>query len=189
MSPSLQLYYQVSVHEEVTGKVIRRGRRLRARSFVVQFIESMRGFWNGADQASITDTGGSARTMEANNPNPVWRVIAGSGVVTFGTRAGTGTTAVVMTDNKLETEIAEGTGSGQLSHGACTVSAHIESSTESSFTIVRSFTNSTGSTVTVTETGIYAETTLSGGGQLFMMLARDVLSSSQAILNGQVLTV
>lgn len=188
-SPSMQLYYQLEVHDIKSGKLVRRTRKYRARSFLVAYIQHIRGFWNNAIESSLIDTAGASGNIDIPGNVPLFNVNAAIGVVTNGLRVGTGTTAVAMDDNKLETEVAEGTGAGQMTHGASTISTHASGSTEASFTAVRTFSNSSGGTITVTETGVYCASDNSGGTIKNFALIRDVLSSSVAVTSGQVLTV
>lgn len=184
---SMQLYYQFEVHDE-NGKLIQRTRKRRARSFVVQLIEHLRGMWNLTDQASVTDTGGASVTLNTSG-DIMMDCTAAEGVTNNGTRIGTGTTAFDMTQNKLATEVAEGTGSGQVTHGATTVGAVSESSSEASFTLVRVFTNNSGGTITVTEAGIYCRSKNSAAADKFFMLVRDLLPTPITFRTGKTLTL
>lgn len=190
MSPGTHLYYQIEVHDTKTGKLVRRGRKRVARSFCVAYTQFIRGLMNFVNEAGVKDTGGTDRTLAITSQVHMLRSVGAATITTHGTRVGTGTTAVAMTDFEIETPIAEGTGSGQLEHGTTVIGTVAEGASESSFTVVRTFANSSGATITVTETGIYSEGELVGGGtDIFFLIVRDVLSSSQAVADGQTLTV
>ena len=187
---NMQLYYRLEVHDIKTGRLIRRTRQYRARSFVTQYISHIRGFMRNANEIGVKDTGGTLEDLGTLDKTPAMEVEQNiAGVVTHGVRVGTGTTAVTMTDNKLDTEIAEGTGSGQMSHGVTVVSPTATGATEASFTAASTFSNNSGGTITVTETGIYCETRNPSNVLKHYMIVRDVLGASVAVTNGQVLTV
>ncbi|KKN77078.1 hypothetical protein LCGC14_0364170 [marine sediment metagenome] len=188
-APSMQLYYQLEVHNIRTSKLVRRTRKYRAHSFLVAYIQHLRGFWNNAIESNLIDTGSASGNIDIPGNVPLFAVAAAVGVTNNGLRVGTGTTAVAMTDDSVETPVAEGTGSGQLTHGATTISTHAGGAAEASFTAVRTFSNSSGGTITVTETAVYCASDNSGGTAKFFALVRDVLSSSVAVGDGQVLTV
>ncbi|KKL92336.1 hypothetical protein LCGC14_1885690, partial [marine sediment metagenome] len=108
----------------------------------------------------------------------------------YGTMVGTGNTAVSMLDNALAAKIAHGTSSGQMEHGAVSLAATADSSaTESSLVITRSFTNSSGGSISVAETGVQVLTRDSAAANQFFLIIRDVLSSAVVVNNGQVITV
>lgn len=70
---------------------------------------------------------------------------------------GTGNTAVTPIDFKLVTQVAHGTGSGQLEHYGCwTTNYQVNSGTQScTFDIERIFRNGSGGNITLNEMGIY----------------------------------
>ena len=135
------------------GRVIDRGRK-RAESFVQGFIGLL---CNKMAQTSITikDTGGTDRSTPASNVTLA--VNAGVGVITFGVVVGTGTNAVAITDYALQTLIAHGTGAGQLSYGAVSVTDWVQAGADCYFTVARTVTNNSGGSITVEEVGLYTK--------------------------------
>lgn len=102
------------------------------------------------------DTGGTTRNVVNNAGN--FSVIAASGTVTRGIVVGTGTTAVALTDYVLQTPIAHGTSSGQLSYGTQNVPTFPTISGSSCyFETNRSISNGSGSNITVNEVGLYVQ--------------------------------
>jgi len=98
-----------------------------------------------------------------------------SGDASYGIQVGTGTTANSTSTYALSAQIANGTGSGQLSYGTHN---YVWSTGSTSTTAARSFSNSSGASVTVSEVGL-----VFGANSNFIM-ARDVLSSPVTIANG-----
>jgi hypothetical protein len=109
-----------------------------------------------------------------------------AGNTNYGIVAGTGTNAVTMTDYALQTLIAHGTGSGQLSYGAVSFGSPTTSGKTRYFEFQRALTNSSGNTITVNEIGVYIYPT---SQSYYYMFLRDVLPSGVQVDNGQVLTI
>ena len=145
------LYYQYEIHRN--GKRIKKSRKRISRSFVIAYARFLYlKFVRPADQ-TITDTGSSSRTI---NSTSVLEVSWASGTSTVGVVVGTGTNAVALADTALQTQIAEGTGSGQLSYGASVVNLPSSDSTSTSLILTRVFSNASGGTITIREIGVYA---------------------------------
>jgi len=98
---------------------------------------------------------------------------------------GTGTTAPQVTNYNLQTKINHGSGSGQLLYGATSLTAPTTSGSTRFWKASRTFTNSSGSSITVNEVGLV----LAYQSSYYIMIARDVLSSGVVINNGQVGTL
>jgi len=128
----------------------------------------------------------------------------------FGIVVGTGTATPTATDYKLGNQIPNGTGSGQLSYGASSISpgnssvspaSSLSSPTQTltpsgnttSIQISRTFQNNSGSSITVTETGIIVQTASFYNGTSTattkVLIVHDLLSSSITIQNSAVLTI
>jgi hypothetical protein len=128
----------------------------------------------------------------------------------FGIVVGTGTATPTATDYKLGNQIPNGTGSGQLSYGTSSISpgnssvspaASLSSPTQTltpsgnttSIQISRTFQNNSGSSITVTETGIIVKTTSFYNGLSTAttneLIVHDLLSSPITIQNSAVLTI
>ena len=189
--PSAALYVQLTVTRARDGKVMRRTRRLRSRSFLEQYCRIMHIAWSTAAGA-VVDTGTTSRTLDfpsATNNVEFLEVDAASGTDVYGIQVGTGTTAVAMTDRALGTKIAHGPGSGQLSYQGHTVSGITVDASDCSFTVSRTFANTSGADITVTETGVYTIQQTTVPSTSFHAIVRDVLGSSVTVSDGEVLTV
>ena len=110
---------------------------------------------------------------------------APSGNANYGIQVGTGTAANSTTTYALASQIPNGTGSGQLSYGSGAASW---SAGSTSTTAVRTFSNSSGASVTVSEVGLVWASNFSctgtGGTPCYFIMIRDVLSSPVSIANG-----
>ena len=129
----------------------------------------------------ITNTGRSVTFYATTR----WKCNGAAGD-SLGPVVGSGTTAVTIDDYKLDTKIAHGTGSGQLSHGAVSFNAPQTSGQSRYFEVVRAFTNNSGDTVTVREIGLHMNNEPSS---YFYLCLRDVLGSAIDVENTKVLTV
>jgi len=170
---STRLYLEYELIDG-NGRLLRKGRR-RANSFVGNIIallwsimtskNALSNEYIGVSRTGIVDTGNTARSLIISA-----RLNAGVGDHTFGICVGTGTTAVAIDQYNLASPITHGTAAGQLLYADTLVEPITRGSTEWLFRIIRSFSNSTDSTITVNEVGLFLN--ISGG--YFAMLARDL---------------
>jgi hypothetical protein len=113
-----------------------------------------------------------------------WQGVANNS--TYGLVIGIGTTAETFNDYALANQCTHGTGANQFSHGAGNISGVWNGSTKKwTSTITRSFLNSSGSTITVAETGIQ----IYRASGTYILYNRDVLSSAVDVPNGDTITV
>lgn len=183
------LYYQITLLDQ-DFRVVKHYRRRVAHSFVEQYIQHLHALASAAVEAGVVDTGSVTRTIRtATSAESHMRTLAAAAENTFGLMVGTGSTAVTMTDRALDTKIVHGTSSGQMEHGASTHSAPQQSGDDASWTQTRVFTNSSGGSITVAETGIYCTTEDTGNTNREFLLVRDVLGSSVAVADNQSISV
>jgi hypothetical protein len=104
---------------------------------------------------------------------------AGSGDASYGIQVGTGTAANSTSTYSLASQIANGTGSGQLSYGS---HSYTWSTGSTNTTATRTFINQSGASITVSEVGLVWKSNYAGP-YAFLMI-RDVLSSSFTVANG-----
>ena len=157
-------------------------------ALLVQFIQYLvlnkLGYYASAQSTSLTVThiGGGTFTFY-NMQNPL-RMDSGLGTSqNWGTVVGTGNAAVTLTDYKLQTQIAAGTGAGQLVHGTQQYSSGpFTSGSSNYFFLGRSFTNLSGGAITVNEMGLYGFYT----GPYYICLARDLITGGVTINDGKV---
>lgn len=165
-----------------------------AHSWVIGMIRALRALLAGSIDAStesITDTSGYAFSYPAAALAAGVRILGincGAGVDSCGIVIGTGTAAVSLSQTALQAKIAHGASAGAWQYQATSVSSMSVGTNTASFTISRSFVNSTGSQVTVNEVGLYAAVDQSAGSKYFM-IARDLISGGVAVPNGATLTV
>jgi len=178
----MELWIEAFVKDK-KGKVLKRIKR-KAHSFVGNFIRCLAVQFASGKEA-ITDIGGNAVNPYAHQYS--LKAGAGSGDDSLGIQAGTGTNAVSINDNALQTKIAHGTGSGQLQYGAVTFGATACDASKCECTITRDFANGSGGDITVNELGLVLQ--MYDNGNKNILAARDVVSGGIAVANGQTLTV
>ncbi len=131
---------------------------------------------------NIKDTGGGTT---GHNPttDATFRL---DDAATRGILVGTGSTAVTADDFQLETEIANGSASGELVR-ALGVNFEGVLGTTTGFTVLfeRTFTNSSGASITINEVAIYHLTI----GAVNLMGVRDVLSTGVVVLDNESVVV
>jgi len=170
-----------------------------AHSLNSNFATIIWALWNAA-QAEVTDTGGTAIYIQGASGG-AWSVTAPSGNTSYGIVIGSGATAGSTPSPsaiKLNAQIPQGTGSGQIEYGAVSVSSTSTSGQTTSFTISRSFTNVSGASLSVTEIGLavyitgFAMTNVSTNSAVtsdYILIAYDIPSSAISVANGQTLTI
>ncbi len=189
---NIALHYQMTLRDR-EGRVVWRSRKLRSYSLVNAWLRLLRGLMNNATENNIKDINGANKNIlapaDAGMAIPYMNFVGSSdpGIV-----VGTGNAAVGMLDYSLASIVADGSGAGQLVRGACTIGMVAAGASQAQLPITRSFSNSSGGTVTVTETGIHAgckKTGIAPYEYPNILVVRDVLTSPVAVNNGQTLTV
>ena len=170
----VQLLLQAVVRDP-DGKIISDTGRKPARSFLIQFLEFIYGMFYFGAVGYATATDGTEDVIYGPNDaaNKNFRVDAALNDAVHGIVVGTGDTAVTNTDYQLETQIANGTGAGQLTYGSVTVGGAAVVGANVDLEVKRTFTNGSGDTITVTEAGIYVEF----AGSYYHCIIRDVLAA------------
>ena len=186
----IELLYRVLVHDK-TGKVVKRTRWRKSKSFVLQFMMFVERNLHGNILATL-DTGNVSRTVPST-ASAGWTFHAvtcnsGDNDDNFGIVIGTGVTPPENDDYALETQIAHGTGAGQLDYGAHNWTATAIVGANVDLVVSRSFYNGSGSTVTVNEIGIYVKS-YSAATPYYFCVVRDVLAAGVDVLDTQTLTV
>ena len=186
IKPNLSVEYEITVRDK-NGKVIEH-RREESKSLVKNFLLLLNAAFR-ISTSSVVDTGGTAQNAGARYYwsrwcNAAygtvagyggWSALAGEGDDTFGIVVGTGNTPVTADDYNLESKIAHGTDAGQLSYGAVTLydPVVVDGNTVKQ-QIIRSFTNNSGTDITVNEIGLIVKTS---GDNYLVMIIRDVINS------------
>ena len=185
----------------VTGKdgKIRERRVVKSRSYVRQFFDLLMVQMNSVAElvpAGIRDTGNIEREICVSAFNFACNAVANTD--SYGIQVGTGNTAPTISDCKLQTQIAHGSGAGQLQYGGVTFGLPTSDITQSHFTVTRNFSNQSGNPITVYEIGLVVKGDIpepwqvskySIATQYYFLTIRDVIASGISILNGETLTV
>jgi len=185
------------------GKLIEKG-KFPAKSWVgniVGLLSAILSMWSsmvpaysaGVSRADLTDVSGTARGFSIGSGTTGGGGVVGgcapAGEITAGIVVGSSDTPVSLSQYSLGALIPHGTGSGQLQYGATNVET-ISKDTTWLFRIVRTFTNSSGVSVTVREIGLYVRLGMSSSPYYYScMLARDVPPSPIIVPDGLTLTV
>jgi len=178
-----------AVVRDPDGKVLSDTGQKPAKSFLIQFLEAL---WcllyltNEAFNATNT-VGGEGQLYFGGFPcTKNLRVDAVAAEDRWGLVVGTGDTAETNTDYALETQLTEGLGAGDISHGATVIGTAAVVGANVDLEIKRPFTNLTGSAITVKEAGLYSA---SGDETFFHCLVRDVFPGPVDVPNYCSLTV
>jgi hypothetical protein len=177
----LTLYYRTIVTDK-NGKVVKRSRWRKSRSFVIAYLQHIdsalaHAYGSPLLSVSIKDTGGVIRTIPGgSDAKTIMACFAPDNDDTYGIVVGTGTTAPTNTDYNLGAKIAHGTGAGQLDYGAHSRTAPTVVGANVDYVISRSFYNGSGASITVNEIGIIVSTYDTGVFQRFFLIVRDVIA-------------
>ena len=170
-----------------------------AHSLNYNFVQFIWALWY-ASTATVQDTGGTLITINGASGGTM-ALTAPSGNSSYGIVVGSGASAGSTpspTQFKLVAQIPQGTSSGQIEYGAVSLTKPAASGQITQFTISRSFTNVSGSTINVTEIGLIvyvtgfnmigttSGTTVSSD---YFLIAYDIPSSAISVQNGQTLTI
>lgn len=167
---------------------LRYRRRRRSKSFVQGFLAVLHVHMKGsAATVNFKDTGGTDRLIGGGT----WNFYAKGPVNddTVGVVVGTGTNIVDATDYALQTQVAHGSGSGQLAHRAGSISAVAVADPNVSFTLTRDFLNESGATITIKEEGIYSRVNDSEANLRYFCIVRDKETTGVAVADGENLRV
>lgn len=176
----LNIKAQVIIRDK-NGKVIKTINKT-LHSYVKAMIDLLY-IYMSATGFSIKDTGNVNRDVAVNAI--ALKIVAGVGDATYGIVVGTGNGAVVLTDYKLQSQIAQGVGAGQLQHGVTSVIAPSTVGSTRQFTATRTFTNGSGSAISIKEVGLYCQGYALGNR--FFCIERSLLNFD--IANGESGTV
>jgi hypothetical protein len=195
--PKAVIEYEV---RDKNGKLIEKG-KFPAKSWVgniVGLLSAILSTWSTtsganavATRSDLTDTSGTARHIMLGTGAGTATLggCAPAGEASAGIVVGSSDTPVSLSQYSLGALIPHGTGSGQLTYGATNVET-LSKDTTWFFRIVRTFTNSSGASVTVREIGLYVRSGMSSSPYWYScMLARDVPTSPISVPNGSTLTV
>lgn len=182
-----KLYYQLFLHDK-NGKLVRKTRKRRSRSFVLQYLQIIETFMRQGSVKGL-DINGIERTFQgmigSSTAAYCLRLKALAGDDKKGIVVGTGSTAPANDDYALESQIMDGTGSGQLYYQDQAVGQAQIIGNNVDLTLTRAFTNNSGATITIREIGMYCHCDVA----YYVCILRDVLPAGKDVLNGETLTV
>ena len=163
------------------GRLLKRVRR-PSRSYVRSIVDIWACQWGNQSAVTSPDTGNTSRTLGINSAGP--RMSGPNDDSTYGPVVGTGTNAVAIGDYALQTQVAHGTGAGQLDYEVTTYQNLQTSGSTRKFELRRLFVNQSGASITVNECGIYAQFEDSGAVVRYFCAVRDLVSPGVAVPNG-----
>jgi len=198
---SPQILWEIEVKNK-TGKLLKHY-VTPARSWLKQFIQILKGEFATRHAAiyaggnvSVADESGTARSYpkaDATSNSYYYMNLStcgDTGDTSQGIIVGTSDTPNTLTTYALGGKISHGTGSGQLVYGAETVEDVTNpSGNDLQFRITRTFTNNSGSTITVKEVGLLVKKFDASGASRSWLIARDVLPSPVDVPDGATLTI
>jgi hypothetical protein len=192
----LSLLYRCIVTDK-NGKIVRRTRWRKSRSFVLQFLKFIEHEWTHAYDTNLLSTSLqniSNAAVSLNNGTGAsaairrFCIFAPVNTSAYGIVVGTGTTPPTNSDYALATIIAHGVGAGQLNYGASSYTGADVVGSNVDFILTRTFYNGSGANITVNEIGIYAESMSTAGVAEAFCVIRDVITAV-TVANTQTLTV
>lgn len=151
-------------------------------SLLHQWLEILRVQMTQLYNVTSTDTGSTVRTVIPHAIN--LDVNAAVTDDSYGPVVGTGTGGVILSDTALQTKIAEGSGAGQLSHAATSVSAPTTSGDEARIDVTRVFTNNHTSNLTIQEVGLFCQARELAATNHVFCIAREIASATVAANGG-----
>ena len=125
-----------------------------------------------------TYTGGAIVSSYINDSSTIFNQLA---FANNGILVGIGTVAVTISDSGLSSPIPNGSATGQLTYNSYTTSQDTNDSTSAQVTMTQTFTNNSGSSITVNEIGLQLCNSL--------LVARDIVSGGIIIAAGKTLTI
>jgi len=163
----MKVEYRVVVTDP-KGRILFDSGRRPSKSFVIQFLEFVRHVLDGTGfpGGAATDITNSETRIYNGGAycNKIFRGDATINVSTHGIVVGrnAGSTAESNTNYKLDTQLTEGTGAGQITHGECVIVASAVVGANVEIDTHRAFTNNTGSIISVKEVGFYVRNSEDG---------------------------
>ncbi len=193
---SVQLLIRTVV-KDPDGKIINDSGQNSAKSFVIQFLEFIRYFFDatGISQKATATDGTEDNIYYSTSLCDVHFYVDAPASLeyggTWGIVIGTGNTPATNTDYALETMLTSGVGAGEVTFGDSSVGVAAVVGANIDLTITRAFTNNTGSMIPVREAGMYSR--FKGGGApaagLIHCIIRDVLAPEVTLPDKCTLTV
>jgi hypothetical protein len=177
------LWYKAIVRDR-DGKVLSQERK-KSRSMLGNWYRILYAHMASTSTSSVHTSGNSwGVTSFGDN----WKFAAAANEDYIGIVIGTGLAAVTIDDYKLESQIMQGMGPGQMRHLASTPGWPSVAGSNCDFLTSRTFLNNSGNSITVRESGIYCRVkgpTYYG----YACIVRDVLATPQDVPDGGSITI
>jgi hypothetical protein len=197
--PKLQFKMMVELEvKDKNGRIVKKHRQV-SHSFLRQWLALLKGqlamrYGVSMPAQSVVDESGTTRIYPCTSSGLLQLLgyCANGDVGDVGQGIVVGISDVPNTINtySLGSKIAHGTSSGQLQYGNHTFEDITNpSGTILVFRIIRTFSNVSGATITIYETGLLVKTKATDGYPYSFLIARDVLSTPVDVPNGMTLTV
>ena len=181
--PTMQMYWRLSV-ADARGRVLRKGRWRKSRSFVANYLTGLLSLMSAANRG-VTDVNGSGASVPPSTA--AWTMDAVAGSLTKGGVLGTGTAAVAINQDFLSGLIVEGTGAGQMAYQAVTFvpnSSVTVSGSAASFLMRRVVNNNSGGPITINEVGLHSR-----WSTFTILMVRDLQVPGLVVPDGGVATL
>jgi len=178
-TPSFEPYLEIyTLTRTPKAMLYRLAHAQPSESFLKQWVQREKAVFQASAESGAKTTSGTL----AGISNTGGQIAAPAGNTAYGIVVGTGNAAVAIDDYKLGTQILHGSGAGQLDHKAVTFDAFQVVGSVASFRSKRQFENLSGSTITITESGLYVWF----NGTYYFCTLRDLLTTPFNILNTQI---
>lgn len=182
--------WEVEVKDRERKELVKRV--IIAHSFLIAYSRLLRGWWmQNQGTETVIDTSNTGRTMPQNQNTytSATRFIGVNDGTAVGIQVGTGTAANSVTTYALQTQIADGSGVGQLVRGALSDVTPTIAGSVISWKMIRIFTNNSTGAVVVGELALYCSSQGNNSTVYTFCIARDVLSPTVSVPAGSTLTV
>lgn len=153
----------------------------KGHSFTANFMKMWLVSANPANNRTITDTTAPTGTDQTVTDHGNNFGTNGGVADLFGIVVGTGTTAVALTDTRIETLIDDGTGTGELEYQTPTYTDPTDDASTTEFELHRTFNNNSGGEITIYEVGLNVKATST---PYYFLVAREILSTPKVIADG-----
>lgn len=186
---TIQLFVRFKVKRKDGSIKFDSGQR-KANCFVLQFLQLICGYFK-ADAVTIKDVTGTNRTAPDAVHRSPWicsQITAPSGDSSYGIVVGTGTAAEANDNYALQSQCTHGTGANQFLHGSMGLTEPKVAAGNVDYVLERSFTNESGSAITVNEVGAYVKVWDSTATYRYFCILRD-LTGGISVGNGEILVV
>ena len=183
--PIVQDYRILATVTDKDGRVVST-KELPFKSFTSNFVHVINNNFFGVDNATLIKTTAAAVAPTATCTNmdvmaainiDTYGIVVGTNDTTTGSISGISMTVAAPSDWHLKHLIADGTSAGEISYSAMSASPFAFSTGEISFS--RTFTNATGSAITVKEVGMIGNTNTTDN----FLICRDVRDKDLTTVN------